>query len=267
MLEKDYYENPFLWDTTRYLENQAELERFNRIISIIPEDVSSLVDIGCGNGAFLYLLRNQKKIYSIGLERSKTAIDVARKNFNIEVIEGEASSLPFTDDSFDAVTALEVIEHLPYGIYEKALGELERVAKKYIIISVPYKEREVLTQCPYCGCRFNPNFHLRRFDNYIINNLFNRFKLITLELIVPYYEIYLYETLSSLYKLIFKPQFPQYAVCPACGYKRINDSDQESGNSENIVNNKIRNIINSNFIPKKKKFRWAIAVYEKEDKS
>lgn len=102
MLEKDYYGNSSLWDIGRYLGNRAELERFNKIINTIPDDVSSLVDVGCGNGIFLYLLRNKRKIYSVGLERSKAAIEVARKNFDIEVIEGDASLLPFSDSSFDA---------------------------------------------------------------------------------------------------------------------------------------------------------------------
>ena len=50
--EKEYYENPVLWDIKRYFENQAELERFNKIISTIPSDVKSLLDVGCGNGVF-----------------------------------------------------------------------------------------------------------------------------------------------------------------------------------------------------------------------
>lgn len=134
MIEKDYYENPFLWNIERYLENKDELERLNKIIDIIPEDVLSLLDVGYGNGVFLHLLQSKRKgIYSVGLERSKIAVEVAYKNFNVKVIEGDVSSLPFKDREFDCITALEVIEHLPYGVYEKAINEFERVSKKYIM--------------------------------------------------------------------------------------------------------------------------------------
>jgi len=261
--EKEYYENPVFWDIKRYFENQAELERFNKIISTIPSNVKSLLDVGCGNGVFLYLLKNKRsEISSVGLERSKMAIEIASKNFDVEIIEGNISSLPFRDASFDCLTALEVIEHLPYEIYERVLGEFERVAKKYIIISVPYEERRGLIQCPYCGCRFNPTFHLRRFNRKVLDNLFSNFKLTGFELICPEYEVYFHKVFSALYQLIFKPSFPENVICPACGYRKVNSSSSEDGSFKNIAKDKVKNIL-SRFVPRRKKYRWAVCIYER----
>jgi ubiquinone/menaquinone biosynthesis C-methylase UbiE len=49
--------------------------------------------------------------------------------------EADAGALPFTDDRFDVMTALEVLEHIPE--VEKAAWEIVRVARRHIVISVP----------------------------------------------------------------------------------------------------------------------------------
>lgn len=52
---------------------------------------------------------------------------------------GDIRSLPFQDNTFDLVVAFEVIEHLPFGESEKALAELSRVSKSYVLLSVPHR--------------------------------------------------------------------------------------------------------------------------------
>jgi ubiquinone/menaquinone biosynthesis C-methylase UbiE len=208
-------------------------------------------------------LKNKRnEISCVGLERSEIAVKIASQIFDGKIIEGDASSLPFGDESFDCLTALEVIEHLPWGIYERALVEFERVTKKYIIISVPYEERLILIQCPYCGCKFNPYFHLRRFNRLILKNLFNNFKLIRLELIRPEYELYFHQMFSVLFRYIFKPSFPEHSKCPACGYRKISSSSSEVLGFKNIVGDKVKNIL-SRFLPRRKKYRWAVCIYER----
>lgn len=48
---------------------------------------------------------------------------------------GDIGRLPFEDDTFDLVLAIEVLEHVPYP--ELALAELSRVARRDIVVSVP----------------------------------------------------------------------------------------------------------------------------------
>ena len=48
---------------------------------------------------------------------------------------GDIVRLPFPDDSFDLVLAIEVLEHVPYP--ELALAEIERVARRHVVLSVP----------------------------------------------------------------------------------------------------------------------------------
>lgn len=58
-------------------------------------------------------------------------------NPSVEHIQGDITRMPFCDHSFDIVICTEVLEHL-----EKpgaALKELKRVAKKFILITVPHE--------------------------------------------------------------------------------------------------------------------------------
>jgi SAM-dependent methyltransferase len=47
--------------------------------------------------------------------------------------------LPFADDSFDFVLASHVIEHIADPI--RALGEWRRVARRYVVLVVPHRDR------------------------------------------------------------------------------------------------------------------------------
>lgn len=48
---------------------------------------------------------------------------------------GDIGRLPFPDDSFDLVLAIEVLEHVPFP--ELALAELSRVGRRDLVVSVP----------------------------------------------------------------------------------------------------------------------------------
>ena len=114
----------------RFLDNLDEMERFHCVINSIPNNVQNLLDVGCGHGFFLNLLQSKTSIKAIGLERAMERIKIARQLFQLNIIEGSVDLLPFKDQSFDAVTALEVIEHLPFGVYENALKKIDRVARE-----------------------------------------------------------------------------------------------------------------------------------------
>lgn len=46
--------------------------------------------------------------------------------------------IPFADSEFDAVLCAQVLEHLPYEDFNRALSEITRVAKRGAIISLPH---------------------------------------------------------------------------------------------------------------------------------
>lgn len=115
------------------------LQRFTRrILELIKQEKPrKLLDVGCGEG-FIdeIILEKLPKIKLIGVDVSGSVLSKAKKrNPKGNYLKAALPNLPFSDNNFDLVICLEVLEHLPY--YAKALEELIRLSKKKLIISVP----------------------------------------------------------------------------------------------------------------------------------
>ena len=50
---------------------------------------------------------------------------------------GSATAMPFSDGSYDVVCAFQMLEHLPYEAALQAFGEMARVSRRHVIISLP----------------------------------------------------------------------------------------------------------------------------------
>lgn len=213
-----FFENPGLWTAERY-EGAHQVQRFRTCTDLIPAGSASLLDVGTGNGAFLaYVSRERPEVSAVGLERSTAAI--ARSVATVPILEGSGDQLPFGDRSMDVVSALEVIEHFPHGVYEASLREMERVAARNILISVPYRERRLVVRCPYCGCGFNPHYHMRTFDEGVMRGLFTEFECAEIRTVdAP--DLPLGSVVKPLYRWVRGRMgfFPWGAVCPQCGYQ------------------------------------------------
>lgn len=69
-----------------------------------------ILDVGCGTGANLKMLAEFGT--AEGVDLSQQALEFCRERGLDGVRYGEAENLPFEDNSFDLVTALDVLEHL-----------------------------------------------------------------------------------------------------------------------------------------------------------
>jgi ubiquinone/menaquinone biosynthesis C-methylase UbiE len=72
-------------------------------------------------------------------------------------------NLPFPDNRFGQVTALEVLEHMPQ--WKIGLGEIIRVASKKVVITVPYNEKPICEICPNCKSISYLEGHINRFTD------------------------------------------------------------------------------------------------------
>ncbi|MCE1204302.1 MAG: class I SAM-dependent methyltransferase [Holophagaceae bacterium] len=169
-LEKSHFEVAGIWEPENW--HAADLERMDETIRVIPEGASSLLDAGCGNGLFLKRLAQLRpdipRIH--GADRSSTAL----QHVTCDHTQTEINAMPFADQSFEVVSALQVLEHLPGGVFEQCLAELARITRRYILISVPFQEdlERNLIGCPSCRSRFSPYHHVRSFSRGSLASLF-----------------------------------------------------------------------------------------------
>lgn len=112
--------------------DMALKRRAKKIISELdPQKNEKILDVGCGDGYYLYLLDN------LGLQLRLTGTDFdaaglknARKNLRktIPLVQADLmKKLPFKDNTFDKIVMSEVAEHLPNDV--KGLKEVYRVLK------------------------------------------------------------------------------------------------------------------------------------------
>lgn len=98
----------------------------------------SVLDIACGTGYGLGFLKSAAARVTgvdIDLEAAKEAKSECDERTS--VLLGDGSALPFADESFDAITSFETLEHLHKR--KQFLSELKRVLRKngLLILSTP----------------------------------------------------------------------------------------------------------------------------------
>lgn len=133
-------------ETTNFLKHQNSnpIQKFlinnfyNELFKLIkPLKPVAVLDVGCGEGFTLKKLQ-EKKIgkRNEGIDYSSDAIKIGKQIYpELELSKGNVYELQHKDNSFDMVLCTEVLEHLDDPA--KAVGEIKRVASKYIVFSVP----------------------------------------------------------------------------------------------------------------------------------
>lgn len=109
---------------------------FRLMAQIEKTEVSSLLDVGCGEGFVAQRILSKQSLDYTGVDLSDLAITHARQQNPTGKFQcASAYALPFQNNQFDASICVEVLEHLDEP--EKAVEELCRVTKGPVIFSVP----------------------------------------------------------------------------------------------------------------------------------
>jgi 2-polyprenyl-3-methyl-5-hydroxy-6-metoxy-1,4-benzoquinol methylase len=109
----DMYDGDHIPFLTANPSDSALFRHYEIAAEYIDSD-SAVLDIACGDGyGSNYLAGIADKV--IGVDLSETQIEAAKERYsavNLSFSTGDATDLPFADDSFDAITSMETIEHI-----------------------------------------------------------------------------------------------------------------------------------------------------------
>lgn len=110
-------------------------QRANYILKII-EPYSSVMDLGCGDGAVLKYLKERIDIKGVGVDISSSILEKAKKT-GLKTIKKDISDIDNLEDlpNVDYILGLEIIEHLPNT--EEFINKIKNKAKKALIFSFP----------------------------------------------------------------------------------------------------------------------------------
>jgi SAM-dependent methyltransferase len=149
-------------------------ERAEFISANIPKEVKVVLDAGCGNGLVSKVVSRNFDVTGLELSEIGAKKMVAS---GLKCLQGSIADMPFENKSFDMVLVSEVIEHLDEELFLKALHEITRVTRDYILITVPNNEnlRFFRRECPQCKSISVPWSHLRSFSQSKAQSLFNDF--------------------------------------------------------------------------------------------
>lgn len=107
----------------------------------VRPSTTALLDLGCGNGAFLDLFHDLgfRSIVGLDIARPMLTVSQRRGGRRWTLVQGDAEELPFRGDSFDLVHMYGVLQHLQHP--ERTLGEVARVLTKggLALVDVPQR--------------------------------------------------------------------------------------------------------------------------------
>lgn len=138
--DRDYFENGIASKKSNYKD--YSWERLGSYFQAAARHIArcfnpqATLDVGAAKGFLVYAL-GEIGVDACGIDVSEYAVQNAKAKDKVQI--GEARDIGFPDDSFDIVTAFDVLEHIPENEVAKVCSELLRVTKKYVIVRVPTK--------------------------------------------------------------------------------------------------------------------------------
>jgi hypothetical protein len=140
-------------------------------------------------------------------------------------VQSSVAELPFPDAAFDLVLSSELLEHLESPTFKRALAEIIRVSKKYILISVPNNENLLrrITRCNSCGHTYHLYCHYRSFSKKSLPEYFRGFEVLQTRecghLEKPSLNLFwkVRQRLFGIYSYISSIEL----LCPKCGARSI----------------------------------------------
>ena len=127
-----------------FKRTHGEMPRVKRVLGFLRSvQFESLLDVGSGRGVFLIPLMDEFPwvhvcsadvlAHRIQFMQDMSAGGIDR----LTAVNADITQMPFDEKSYDVVTLLEVLEHIPQ--VDRAVEVAVRIARKHIVVTVPSK--------------------------------------------------------------------------------------------------------------------------------
>ena len=124
-------------------ENDLFVKKMKEFFQARGFSPESILHIGCSAGyKFPYLMKEFANAKLFGIDPGKKSIELAKKNMGgVNLKVGYAHDLGYEDESMDVIILPMVLQWIPRKYLVRTVSEIDRVAKKYLIIHdfLPYK--------------------------------------------------------------------------------------------------------------------------------
>jgi SAM-dependent methyltransferase len=206
------------WDTPR------QHPYLDQVLSLVPHDVRSVLDLGCGDGTVLKELR-RRGLATCGVDVSPEALErVEGPSLRADVVELDL------DQKWDLVLATEFLEHLDESGLRRVVGKMKSWARKYILLSVPNQEQLQIgrCRCVVCGRLFHVNSHHLVFSFRRLQSLFlPQFAPLVVRDTGPKRTVYLRGVLAIRQWVAGVWARSDLAWCPSCGSRQVISAHKE----------------------------------------
>lgn len=113
------------WYDTEFQPAPLESETWDVLSRLLGEGSGSLLDVGCGTGAYAAGLASLGWDYT-GVDASEDMLRRAEAR-GVRVVRGDGAALPFDDASFDA--AVSIFTHTDFDDFAGVVREIARVLR------------------------------------------------------------------------------------------------------------------------------------------
>ncbi len=134
-----------------------------------PKSIDDALDIACGTGAAIRILRPLCRRRVVGIDFSQWMLDQARKNLAVEkegdcpvdFVRGEIMQLPF-ENEFDLAVTVGSLGHVPRGKESEFVSQVAKALRPGGRFALVTTDMPPLTSPAYWASRtFNGAMHLR----------------------------------------------------------------------------------------------------------
>lgn len=114
---------------------------WHQIRLVLERGAETCLVVGKGDGIVPYVLERA------GVRTTTADIDPSLEPDTVS----DVRSLPFRAGSFDCALAAQILEHVPFETLDRALSELRRVTRSFVVVSVPQRGRawELAVKLPF----------------------------------------------------------------------------------------------------------------------